>query len=125
MSITDPTLGPADFWPLRFVPLEENPPDSPILLLLAGEAVVGEIARLSEEHGELVLDQHQDCFLRLDGCWSLVQTPTDDHVGATHVLYPAPRSTEDEDDVPLERELGAWAALTLRWARRSGMPARG
>ena len=117
MNITDPSLWPPDFGPLRFQQLEEEPNDAGVLLLTADGSVVAELAPLCEDHGSLAFDRTPDCTVALAGCWSLDLIAEDERLVETHVLCPL-ASANDESGC-LTRELAAWASLIVLWTAAS------
>jgi hypothetical protein len=123
MKITDPSLWPAGFGPLRFERLREDPWCEDVFQLWASGAPVAELAPLSERDGGVALDEEESCVIPATGCWSLDLIADDRGLIDTRVLCPAPQTMLDPQR--LTGELAAWASLLVLWANNAAIVKRG
>lgn len=124
MKITDPSLWPPAFGPLKLQLLGGEPNHSELFLLVTGDgSAVAEMGPLCENHGTLSLDRTEDCAVSLAGCWSLDLIPEDERLVETHVLCPLTGADDESDHV--RHELAAWASVIVLWTATSRARQRG
>jgi hypothetical protein len=116
MNITDPSLWPAGFGPVRIERLGGDSVCGYLFLLVQGDSVLAELSSLDQHYGTLLLDEHQECVLTLNGCWSVDLIPAEGQRSGTHILCPA-RQTEPDREQP-GSELAGWAMLTVLCATK-------
>jgi hypothetical protein len=122
MKITDPSLWPPEFGPLRFQRLPGEPRCSDMFLLVANGSAVAELAPL-DDHDEMMLGPQYAEILSRGGCWSLDVNSEEGRVLETHVLCPA--SQNHGDSRLLTGELAAWGILTVLCAATWWTPKQG
>jgi hypothetical protein len=114
VNLSDPSLWPAGFGPLRFERLDSHSPHREINVFSADGVEVAELLPLAAADGALELGDADETVLALDGCWRLSLIQENGSIFESHVLRVAARETRVASQ--LTPELATWATLTLLWA---------
>jgi hypothetical protein len=122
MKITDPSLWPSDFGPLRFQRYAGDPRCSDMFLLIADGCPVAELAPLDADQTTMLGPHYADALSRGD-CWTLDLITEEGRLVETHLLC-RPRERGGDGD-GLSGELAAWGILTVLWGTARWAPKRG
>jgi hypothetical protein len=117
MNISDPSLWPAQFGPMRFEHIRDPLDGGEVILMTSHGDVIAELSPGDDPETARAIEQHTGCPIARGRSWLLDVLFGAGSVIESHVLHTVREQRVGGE--PLTGELAAWATLTVLWATTS------